>query len=308
MPPICVSALCAVLCVALWGCAQAPKTADYQPQIGATQIPRPAVPEYSFGVLPTHNAIRLFETYQPLIEEINSRVSGFKVKLVTAKDYPEYEAKVRDRRLHFVMLNSHLVIPAEERGYQIVGRTGDRISGVIVVRKGSVFHTPRDLKSTSISFGARPDLPGTMMPKVLLKQGGLDLDRDARPKYVSSPESVLLNVSLSLSAAGCVSQSAWRTFQKERPDIAQSLQVLWQTESMVGLGILARKDVPREHVRAISKALFALHETARGREILEAMKISSFKPATSASYDRVWEFLNDYRRMFGRTPTLGGAE
>jgi phosphonate transport system substrate-binding protein len=228
--------------------------------------------------------------------------------LETAKDYPEYETKVRDRRLNFVMLNSHLVIPAEELGYQVIGRTADRISGVIVIRKGANIRTPLDLKTTSISFGARPDLPGTMMPKVLLKHGGLDLDRDAKPKYVSSPESVLINVSLGLSAAGCVSQSAWRTFQKERPDIAQSLQVRWQTESMVGLGILARKDVPREHVRAISKALFDLQETARGREILEAMKISSFKPATSASYDGVWEFLNDYRKMFGRTPTLGGAE
>jgi phosphonate transport system substrate-binding protein len=298
----------AVLCVVLWGCAQTTKTPEYQPQIGATQPPRPAIPEYSFGVLPTYNAIRLFETYQPLVEEINSRISGCKVKLETAKDYPEYETKVRDGRLHFVMLNSHLVIPAEDRGYQVIGRTADRISGVIVVLKGTGIRTPRDLKTASISFGARPDLPGTMMPKVLLKQGGLDLDRDAKPKYVASPESVLINVSLGLSTAGCVSQSAWRTFQKERPDIAQALQVRWQTESMVGFGILARKDVPREHVRAISKALFGLHDTARGREILEAMKISSFMPATSASYDGVWEFLNDYRRMFGRTPTLGGAE
>lgn len=299
----CVAALCAVL----WGCAPTPK-ADYQPQIGPTKPPRPDRTEYSFGVLPLDNAVRLFETYQPLIDEINARVSGFKVKLETAKDYPEYETKVRDLRLHFVMMNSHLVIPAEEQGYNIIGRTADPIRGVIVVRKGSNIRTPRDLKAASISFGARPDLPGTMMPQVLLKQGGLDLERDAKPKYVASPESVLINVSVGLSAAGCVSQSAWRRLQHERPDIAQKLQVRWQTESMVGLGILARKDVPRENVRAVSRALFGLRETARGREILEAMKISSFKPATSASYDGVWEFLNDYRRMFGRTPTLGGAE
>jgi phosphonate transport system substrate-binding protein len=304
MPPTCV----AVLCVVLWGCAQTTKTPDYRPQIGAAQPAPQAIPDYSFGVLPTQNAIRLFETYQPLIEEINRHISGFKVKFETAKDYPEYETKVRDGRLHFVMLNSHLVIPAEDRGYHVIGRTADRISGVIVIRKGVGIRTPRDLKAASISFAARPDLPGTMMPKVLLKQGGLDLDRDAKPKYVASSESVLLNVSLGLSAAGCVSQSAWRTFQKERPDIAQSLQVRWQTESMVGLGILAWKDVPLERIRAISKTLFNLHETERGREILEAMKISSFKPATSASYDGVWEFLNDYRKMFGRAPTLGGAE
>src|SRR5260370_30435592 len=128
MPNTCV----AVLCVVLWGCAQTTKTPEYQPQIGAAQPPRPAVPEYSFGVLPTHNAIRLFETYQPLIEEINRRISGCKVKLETAKDYPEYETKVRDGRLHFVMLNSHLVIPAEQRGDQVSSTTDHRIRRVIV--------------------------------------------------------------------------------------------------------------------------------------------------------------------------------
>src|SRR5258706_6933539 len=142
----------AVLCVVLCGCAPTPKTPDYQPQIGATQPPRPSQPEYSFGVLPTHNAIRLFETYQPLIEEIDSRISGFKVKLETAKDYPEYEAKVRDRRLNFVMLNSHLVIPPEGRGYQVISRTADRIRGAIRGRKSASFHDPRDLKTFSISF------------------------------------------------------------------------------------------------------------------------------------------------------------
>jgi phosphonate transport system substrate-binding protein len=303
MAPACV----ATLCVVLWGCAQATKN-DYQPRIGSAQSARPAGIEYSFGVLPLTNAVRLFETYQPLIDEINKQVSGFKVKLETAKNYPQYETKVRDRHLQFVMMNSHLVIPAEVHGYKVIGRTADSIRGVIVVRKDSDFRQPRDLRTASISFGARPDLPGTMMPKVLLKRAGLDLERDAKPKYVASPESVLINVSAGLSAAGCVSESAWRTFQKERPDVAETLKVRWQTVSMVGLGILARNDVPGEHVRAVASALFGLDENGRGREILEAMKISSFKPATSASYDRVWEFLNDYRKMFGRTPTLGGVE
>jgi len=147
-----------------------------------------------------------------------------------------------------------------------------------------------------------------MMTRVLLKQGGLDPDRDAIPKYVSSPASVLYNVSMGLSAAGCVPQSAWRAFQKEHPDIAQSLQVRWHTESMLGLGILARKEVPREHIRAITRAMFTLDETEKGRQILEKLRISSFRPATSASFDSVWEFLNDYRRMFGATPGLGASE
>ena len=155
------------------------------------------------------------------------QASGFTVKLETAKNYPEYETKVRNRLLDIIMMNPHLVIPAEDIGYEIIGRSSDKISGVIVVRKGSNYRTPRDLKAASISFANRPDLPGSMMTRVFLKQGGLDPDHDATPKYVSSPASVLYNVSMGLSAAGCVPLSAWRSFQKEHPDIAQSMQVRW---------------------------------------------------------------------------------
>ena len=100
----------------LSGCGQV-RRADYLPRIDPTPFVRPAGVEYSFGVLPLHNAVQLFETYQPLIDKINSHVSGFTLKLETARDYPNYEAKVRDRKLHFAMLNAHLIIPGEDHGY-----------------------------------------------------------------------------------------------------------------------------------------------------------------------------------------------
>src|SRR5205085_5728658 len=101
------------------------------PEIDATRAGGNTRIEYSFGVLPLHNPVRLFEIYQPLVDEINSRVSGFAIKLETAKDHPHYEAKTLNRELHFLMMNSHLVIPAEERGYRIVGRTSDTIRGLV---------------------------------------------------------------------------------------------------------------------------------------------------------------------------------
>ena len=297
----------AMLYTLLSGCAQISKT-DYLPQIDAMSSSRTADVEYAFGIVPLHNAIQLFETYEPLVDEINSHVSALTVKLETARDYPNYERKVRDRKLHFVMLNPHLVIPAEEHGYEIIGRTGDKVRGLIVIRKDSNIQRVRDLKSASISFGARTDLPGTMMTKVFLKQSGLDVDKKAKPKYVGSQESALMNVYFGLSAAGCVSDSTWNVFQSARPDLAQSLLVRWETEPLLGLGILARDDVPHEHVRAVARVLFELNASVRGRKILEAIKVSSFKPADSGTYDGLWEFLNDYRKMFGRAPTLGDAE
>jgi ABC-type phosphate/phosphonate transport system substrate-binding protein len=297
-----------ILCIFLCGCAQS-SVSDYLPQIDA---PPPAATTpaavYSFGVLPLHNAVRLFESYQPLIDEINSRVSGFTLRLETAKDYPHYETKVRERRLNFVMMYSHLVIPSEERGYRIIGRTGDKIRGLILVRNDSGIHHAKDLKASSVSFASRTDLPGAMMPKLLLKQNGLDMDQQITGKYVGSPDSALMNVVMKLSAAGCVSESAWLSFRTRRPDIASLLEVRWATPPLVGPGILARKDIPQEHVQSVARVLFGLEQSESGRKVLTSMGVSSFQPANAATYDTVWEFLNEYRKAFGHTLNLGGAE
>jgi len=296
-----------VLLTCLAGCASHPR-ADYVPQSGAAPAKVPARAEYSFGVLPLNNAVRLFETYEPLIDEINRRVAGFSVRLETAKDFPRYEAKVRNRQLHFLFMNSHLVIPTEERGYRIIGRAADTIRGCIVLRRDARVRTMRDLQGAAISFASSTDLPGAMMPKLFMKQNGLDVDRQAAPRYVGSPDSALMNVYFKRSGAGCVSESAWLSWAGRHADLARALEVRWDTAPLIGLGILARNDVPREHVQSVARAMFDLSESDKGRRVLAGLNMSGFVPANEATYDRVWEFLTDYRRAFGHTPTLGGSE
>lgn len=302
-----LSAAILLASIVFTGCARTSHV-DYLPRIGPAAPPGSVHVEYSFGVLPLHNAVRLFAMYQPLMDEINRHVTGFTVKLETARTYAQYEIKARNRQLDFLMMNSHLVIPTEEIGYEIIGRTADKIRGVIVIRRDAPIRRIRELKGQSISFGSRTDLAGAMLQKLLLKQSGLDVDRVASPKYVNSQDSALENVCDRRSAAACVSESAWQSFRMNRPELADLLEVRWQTEPLVGLGVLARRDIPREHVLEVAHALFKLEESQPGRKILAQMHISGFRAADEASYDPVWEFLNDYRRSFGYTPTLGGAE
>src|SRR5689334_17285521 len=96
-----------VLSLALGACDRSPR-ADYSPQASA-EPPHPSNRiEYSFGVPPLYNAVRFFDIYQPLIDELNHSISEFALRLETARDYPSYEIKVREAKLHFAMLNPHL--------------------------------------------------------------------------------------------------------------------------------------------------------------------------------------------------------
>src|SRR5437879_3900456 len=68
---------------------------EYAPAFGDKPQSGLSAPEYTFTVHPLHNPVRLFEIYQPMIDAINRRASGFSVKLQPSRDYPSYEAKLR---------------------------------------------------------------------------------------------------------------------------------------------------------------------------------------------------------------------
>jgi phosphonate transport system substrate-binding protein len=284
---------------------RSPVSSDFQPVLGTRPARVPSRPEYLVGVLPGHNAIRVLELYQPLIDELNSVLPDFQLAFETTREQVSYERKVRDRQVHFAFLFAHQLIKAEEHGYEVFARPADHVRGVIVTREDRALGRVRDLRGQAISFAGPRQLAGGMMPALFLKQGGVNVIRDRQARYVGSEESALVNVYLGLTAAGAVSESAWRAFRESRPEIAKKLKVRWTTEPLRGMGLVARDDVPALHVRALATALFDLPKSERGRQVLAGARLSRFIPADAASFDGVWEFLNEYQRAFGVSLELG---
>ncbi|MDP1928864.1 MAG: phosphate/phosphite/phosphonate ABC transporter substrate-binding protein [Thiobacillus sp.] len=251
------------------------------------------VPIYRFAIHPLHNPQKLSEAYQPLIDYLNRQIPGVRIELEASRDYQVYEQKFRGREPTFLLPNPWQTLQAMKVGYQVIAMAGDAedFRGVFVVRKNSGIRTPADLRGKVVSYPSYTALAAAIMPQYYLHTHGIDINKDIQNNYVGSQESSIMNVYLGKSAAGATWPPPWRSFQKDHPEEAAQLEVIWVTPPLVSNSVMARDDVPvviREQVR---KALLELAQTAEGRAILGGMETARFHPADNASYDVVRDYI-----------------
>jgi phosphonate transport system substrate-binding protein len=133
-----------------------------------------------------------------------------------------------------------------------------------------------------------------MLPQYFLNTHGLRVMRDVENRYVGSQESSVMNVFLGHTAAGATWPPPWRAMIKERPELAEQLEVKWQTGSLPNNGLVVRRDIPQPLIDRVARLLFELHTHAEGRALLERMELSRFEPADDTTYQPVRDFLKTF--------------
>jgi len=264
---------------------------------------RTAKPPYRFGVPPIGSARVLFSRYAPLVDCINVNAKGVELELESALSPAAYEAKFRKGGLDIVLVEPHLVLDAEQLGYRIFALSGrlDRIGGVIVVHRASQIRKLRDLRRRTICLPPANVLASTMMVRMWLHEAGFDLDRSARVIETTSEANALLTVCQGGAEAAGVSLEGWKVFMAENPEAAAELEAKWATDTLSGPALLAGTGVMLSDLQTLQSAFASLSATETGRTALASAGYSGFRSAGSASYDDVWEFVTEYRRVFRRT-------
>ena len=277
----------------LGGCSK--EETPYQPQF-SSHAPVVDIRDISFGVHPLHNPQRLSELYGPIMDYLSAHIKGMSFHLEASRNYAEYNKKLYAGHFEFALPNPYQTIRAIDHGYHVLGKMGDdnNFRGILLVRRDSGIHQLSDLKGRKVSYPARTALAPTIMMQYYLQTHGLDVDHDIESVYVGSQESSIMNVYLGNVAAGATWPIPWLAFQKEHPDMAQKLEVKWQTEPLINNAVVARGDMPPELVKRVADLLTHLHETPQGRAMLERLPLSRFEPADDATYNVVRTFIANY--------------
>lgn len=285
-----------VASLALAGC-RGPSEAEYAPAF--TDRPDTApMPEYVLAVHPLHNPKKLFETYQPLVDHLNTRVPGVRLRLEASSSYADFERKLAARQVAFALPNPYQTLQSLQHGYRVFAKMGDDADfrGVILVRRDSGIRNPRDLAGKAMSFPAPTALAAAMLPQWYLHANGLDVRRELKAVYVGSQESSIMNVAMGRTAAGATWPPPWRAFQKTHPELAAMLEVRWQTEPLLNNALVARDDVPTATVDAVRTQLLALSDGPEGRAILARMELARFEAASDLTYRPVARFVERFER------------
>ena len=267
------------------------------PIYGAATAPKD-VTEYKIGVFPNKTQINLTEDYLPLIELLNSKYKNVRFSLDTSRDFPSYEAKIKEGKLDFLFSNPWQTLEAEKTGYKVIAMVGDAkdFKGLIVVRKDSGIRAPRDLKGKTISYSAPTALASCIMIQYHLHKQGINALSEIDSRYVVSLESALMNAYLKETVAAGTSPRAWRTFQDDHPIEAQKLTVISETPHLINNSVMARKDVKSDVQEVVRNSLLKLHETPKGQKILKGIETDRFFEATDNDYEIVRDFVERFEK------------
>lgn len=287
----------AVLLVILGACGKADDAVVYAPSF--SKQGKEVLKEYIVGIHPLHNPQRLNEVYGPIIEYINIHIPEVHFRLEASQNYEEFDKKLYAGHFEFAMPNPYQTVRSLKYGYRVFSKMGDDESfrGIILVRKDSGIKEVFDLKGKAVSFPAPTALAATMMPQYYLHTHGLDVNKDIESRYVGSQESSILNVLRKHVAAGATWPLPWKTFSAEHPELANQLEVKWQTEPLQNNGWVVRKDVPAEIAGKFQMLLNGLNNTEEGRQMLARLPISRFEVATDETFKPVQIFLATFSKQ-----------
>ncbi len=253
---------------------------------------------YHFAVHPLHNPAKLLESYQPLMDYLNGKLTGVQFALEASRDYASFEQKYKDRKPELILPNPWQTLQAIKSGYTVIAMAGEPadFKGIFIIRKDGGIREPADLKGKAVSYPSPTALAACIMPQYFLHTHGINVNTDIENRYVGSQESSIMNVFLKKTTAGATWPTPWRSFQKDHPKEAEQLYQIWETESLVNNSVMARNDIPSDIIEQVKKYLITLHETEQGRAILAGMVTTRFIPATNKDYDVVQKYINRFEK------------
>jgi len=259
----------------------------------AEHLPADNKTSYTFGVVPQYEQRKLFAVWRPILDELELR-TDFKFTLTGSPRIPSFEKDFEAGVYDFAYMNPYHVVQAQgEHSYLPLLRDGGRVlQGIVVVHKDSKIRSVKELHDQEVVFPSPNALGASLLIRSELKERyAIDL----QPKYVQTHSSVYLFVAKQLAVSGGGVES---TLAREKPEIRDSLRILYHTQATPPHPITAHKRVPSKHREQVIAAFLDLAQTAKGKYLLSQVPIELLVTTKFSDYKAlsIMDF-GDYREQ-----------
>ena len=235
---------------------------------------------YSFAIVPQQAASELVESWSPLLSWLTAK-TDIQLRFVTAPSIPVFEQRLAQGEYDFAYMNPyHYTVFSQKPGYQALAKEKDRrIKGILVTRKDSSLKALKDLEGTTLVVPSPASVAASSLPRAELRKQGITFT----PKYVSSHDSVYINVAKGFYPAG---GGIPRTLEMTEESVRHDLKVLWTTQGYTPHAIAAHPRVPAEVAQKLKSALLQMNEDREGRQLLDGI---DFAGGVAAATDADWD-------------------
>jgi len=235
----------------------------------------------SFAVVPQQSAKKLAMKWTPILKYLSEH-SGHNLTFATAKDIPKFESRLAQSQYDLAYMNPyHFVVFNQQPGYQALIRQKDKvIKGILVVRKDSDITSLEQLQQQKLAFPAPAAFAASIIPRSELSKAQIQFT----PRYVSSHDSVYLNVAKGFFPAG---GGVMRTFNNTKPEIKKQLRILWTTQGYTPHAIAVHPRVDHSTKLALREAFIAMNTDPQARDLLDNINFKLFETAKDKDWDDV---------------------
>lgn len=248
-------------------------------------------PPLQMGVLPYLSGERLFETFLPMKDYLETKLDR-RIVLSTAPDFKTYVQRAARGDYDIYQTAPHFALLAEvEQGYRRVSRLTRELDGDIIVRRDSPVQRVEDLRGRVV---ITPDALAitSVLGERLLKDHGLSPERDYRLSRATSHNNAILTVRHGAADAALTSAAV---FEQLPPEVKRDLRVLTKTRQVPHMMVMAHSRLPAADYERLKHALLAFTRDGPGRKFFEATGYGDMAPITDADMARLQPFLKDLK-------------
>ncbi len=235
----------------------------------------------TFGIVPQQSAVTLAKNWGPILQYLSEQV-GHDIIFRTAKDIPEFEKRVLAGEYDIAYMNPyHYTVFHQKPGYVAFAKQKNKqIRGILVINKNSPITDIAQLDGQKLAFPSPVAFAATVVPMSALAAKNIHV----QPRYVSSHESVYLNVAQGFFLAG---GGIERTFNNSSEETRDQLRVLWRTSGYTPHAFAFHPDLPPELATKIQTALLEMNNSKQGLELLSNINFNGISPAQDSDWDDV---------------------
>lgn len=223
-------------------------------------------PVYWLSVVPQYTKLTIHRDWTPLTEYLSAQ-TGLDVRLRLYGSIPQFETSLLNGEPEIAYMNPyHAVMAHDAQAYvPIVRDNAQVLTGILVVRTDSAYHTAADLEGRVISFPSPNAFAASLLMRAILTN---DENITFATRYDVTHSNTYRQVLIGNADAGGAVQ---RTLEKQRPEVRNNLRVVFQTPPTTPHPIGVHPRVPIALRNRLRDALLDLRNSEMGRSLLSGI-------------------------------------
>jgi phosphonate transport system substrate-binding protein len=261
---------------------------------GGAAASRPPVIRMAF--VPSLNQQTVVRSGNALAKLLEPK-TGLKYQVSVLNSYSAVVEALGAGQLDIAWLNPLSYVVAHDRyGVQVhlgtVRNGSQTYRGLIIVRKDSPIKSLKDLKGKRFGFVDPLSTSGSLYPKSLMMDHGIDPARDLTATDVGGHDKAIIAViEKQVDAASIYGGEGGDARDRVRdsyPNVYELTRVIAETDPIPNDTVCARKDLDPELVRKVMAALEEVVKSDEGRrQLLEGYDIDDLRPVKDDIFDPI---------------------